>query len=162
MRGKQRKWINGSASWKIDAIVKMARRGAGIARIADIAQKVARPDDIPCPDRCYTLEVSVIVDSSARPQHGDDIASQPILPDSHDDPVGGRMDRRSLRGKYVDSFMGSPAASERSPRIPQAARLNAGDRHRQSVRRFFEQKLDDKNGIPYKRSREKARNPEQK
>ncbi|MBP1148437.1 hypothetical protein JOD69_000258 [Methylocaldum sp. RMAD-M] len=71
--GEQRKWIDSSTPWKIEAIVKVARRSASVTRIPYVTQKIAWPYDIPYPDRCHTFEMSVIVNLTAGPQHRDDI-----------------------------------------------------------------------------------------
>lgn len=70
------------------------------------------------------------------------------------------MDRGSFGSEDVNPLMRSAAASYRSPCILQISWFNTGDGNRQSGRRVFKQKPDNKDGISHYRSRKETRNPE--
>jgi len=79
---KQREWINRAIARRIDAVVQVRRRGAGIAGVADKADNVAGHDQISGFEITESVQVGIVMHLAPGTEDPNHVATEPVFSDS--------------------------------------------------------------------------------
>jgi hypothetical protein len=97
--------------------VQVGGRAACVAGVPDVAEHVARPDDVSFAEVREPIEMRVIVPLQTWADDADNQPAEPIGSDTRDDSARGADHRSALGCENVDPFVSAAAGARRAPRV---------------------------------------------
>ena len=125
-------------SRRIDAVMQVRRRAAGITGVADIADDIAGGDEISGLEIAESVQMRIVMHLAPGTEDPNHTAAEPVFTDSKYQTARRGSYGCPLGGENIDALVRSSVAARSAPGVAQRGRGNTGDGQRQSFGLLFQ------------------------